>query len=181
MTQTPETRLLMKRLVWGGATLVALLVGLFVGINVGYERSPLRGPLDLRRLRGVKDGLREEGRITDPTGRLDAVVLTETYGGGAGGGVNLFVSIVQKSQPAVSAPEAVFLARSTHGARLFWRLPHLLEIQYQKAEILDFSNLWSSSLVEPKWFATKEPYWIEIRLAPTSPDFSILSPEGNFQ
>ena len=106
MPPNSESLLAMKRLAWSGVTIIALLFGLVVGLNLGYERSPTQSPLDLRRFRGVKDAPTEEGRTTDPTGRFDAVLLVESYGGAVGGGVNWYVSIiVQKDQPAISATE----------------------------------------------------------------------------
>lgn len=162
------------------ATIFALFITSSVGYNLGDEKSISGSPLDLKHFRGVKDGPTEEGRTTDPTGRFDAVLLVESYGG-AVGGVNWYVSIVQKSKPAVSATEAVFLATSAKQVWLSWRQAHLLEIHYQRAEILDFANLWSSRLIETNLLpTTKEPYWIEIRLAPSSPDFSILNTKGTF-
>jgi hypothetical protein len=86
----------MTKVVWSAATVIALFVGLLAGLNIGYERSPSRGSMDLRRFRGTKDGPLETGRTTDPTGRFDAVLLAESYGGAAGGGVNWYVSILQK-------------------------------------------------------------------------------------
>ena len=74
----------------------------------------------------------------------------------------------------------MFTATSVRNAKLFWRHPHLLEVRYQRALILDFTNLWSTNVLETKWFSSEEPYWIEIRLVPSSPDFSILTPEGGF-
>jgi len=171
----------MTKVVWSAATVIALFVGLLAGLNIGYERSPSRGSMDLRRFRGTKDGPLETGRTTDPTGRFDAVLLAESYGGAAGGGVNWYVASCKRNQPAVSATEAVFLATSARQVELSWRQAHLLEIHYLRAQILEFTNLWSTALIRTRWLSTEEPYWIEIRLVPSSSDFSILNAGGGFQ
>jgi len=89
-----------------------------------------------------------------------------------------YVCIVRKGQPAASAQEAVFVATSMKGEKVLWRQARLLEVQYDSADILEFENLWGSTLQQ---FSIKDPYWIEIRLAPTSPDFSNLTPDGGFR
>jgi hypothetical protein len=87
----------------------------------------------------------------------------------------------KRNQPAVSATEAVFLATSGRQVELSWRQAHLLEIHYLRAQILEFTNLWSTALIRTRWLSTEEPYWIEIRLVPSSSDFSILNAGGGFQ
>lgn len=88
----------------------------------------------------------------------------------------------REGQPASVAKEAVFLATSARDISLFWRQPHLLEIHYYRiADILQFTNLWGTNELRTKWFSLKEPYWIEIRLVPSSTGFSILTPDGSFQ
>jgi hypothetical protein len=145
---------------------VVLGIVLFAGIVVGRVSAPT--PRGYRDLTGVLG--REESRVTDPTGSFDAVLLYETYGSAGGGGVNRYVCIVRKGRPAVSAKDAVFMSVSTEGERVRWQQPHLLEIEYDRAEILDFENLWSTKVLNDMLFS--DPYWVEIRLAPTSPDFS---------
>jgi hypothetical protein len=161
----------MRRLAWGTLTLILFLLGLLIGRS---NAPSYRGFRDLRHFSG-----HEQSRITDPTGRFDALVLFVTYGPAGGGGVNWYVCIVGKGQPAISAKEAVMM--STRNETVLWREPHLLEIHYDRAEILDFTNLWSTNMIETQWFSTKEPYWIEIRLVPSSATFSILTPDGSFQ
>jgi hypothetical protein len=153
---------MVRRLLWAAV----LGIVLFVGIVVGRVIAPT--PRGYRELTGVVG--QEESRVTDPTGSFDAVVLYETYGPAGGGGINWYVCIVRKGRPAVSAKEAVFMSVSTKGERVRWRQPHLLEIEYDQAEILDFENLWSTNVLNDRLFS--DPYWIELRLAPTSPDFS---------
>ena len=162
----------MKRVMWASATVVAFVSGLFIG----YKVHPFRSLQDLHGVEGT-----ERSRVTDPSGRLDAVILRELYGGAAGGGINWYACIVQKGHPALAAKEAVFMATSASDVKLSWRQPHLLEIRYQKAMVLAFENLWSTNRLGTKWFSSEEPYWIEIRLGPSSPDFSVLTPSGDFQ
>ena len=170
-----ETRLIsaMKRLAWGAITLTLFLLGLLIGRS---NAPSYRGFRDLGHFSG-----REQSRITDPTGRFDALVLSETYGPAGGGGVNWYVCIVGKGEPPISAKEAIMMSTSTRNETVLWREPHLLEIHYDRAEILDFANLWSTNVLGTKWFSTKEPYWVEIRLVPSSATFSIMTPDGSFQ
>jgi len=109
------------------------------------------------------------------------LILSETYGPAGGGGVNWYVCIVPKGEPASSANEAVMMSTSTKGEKVLWRQPHLLQVAYDRAEILEFTNLWSTNVLKTKWFSNEQPCWVEVQLTPSSPDFSILSLEGGFQ
>ena len=150
---------------WAAAILLGFLVGMSVG-RVSVPPPPYRGYRDLTGVMG-----REQSRVTDPSGRFDAVVLAETYGPAGGGGVNWYVCVVRKGKPATSAKEAVLMSISTKGEKVNWRQPHLLEVQYDQAEILDFVNLWNTNVLDDTLFHGT-PYWVEIRLAPTAPEFS---------
>jgi hypothetical protein len=163
----------MKSLLWTGVAAVALVVGLVIGRTA---QQPSRDLLDLSRVVGI-----EKARQTDPSGRLDSVLIMLSYGGAAGGGVNWYVSFVPKGQPASVAKQAVFLATSARDISLSWRQSHLLEIRYKRAQILQFTNLWDTNELGTKWFSAEEPDEIEIRLVPSSTDFSILKPDGGFQ
>lgn len=147
----------MRRLTW-----LVLAIGLFlIGMLVGRVNGPscANDLLDLSRVNG-----QEASRVTDPTGHFDAVVLSEAYGPGGGGGVNWYVAIVPQGKPAALAREAVMIA--TKRERALWREPHLLEIHYDRADILDFTNLWSSNVLHV--LSIGEPYWIEVRPVPGS-------------
>ncbi len=72
------------------------------------------------------------------------------------------------------------MSSDVRGAKLVWRQPHLLEFQYERAMILEFTNLWGSNEIKPK-ASGGDPYWVEIRLAPTSPDSSLVTPNNDFR
>jgi hypothetical protein len=129
---------------------------------------------------GVSTGS-ELSRVTSPDGAFDAVLVTEGYGG-AVGGVDWFAYIVRKGQPAPSGPaKAFFDASELEGGKLIWKNRHLIEIHYDRAEIERFRNVWGLHEIEDVGSAGEREYFVEIRLAPSSPDFSILTPEGNFR
>jgi hypothetical protein len=122
----------------------------------------------------------EEMRITSPTGQLDAVLNTHR-GGPVTVGTKWYTFIVPKGKKASSVGRDVLLAESMTGGKLFWRQPHLLEIHYDTAEILEFRNCWASDDSEHIGSIGHPHYYVEIRLEPTSPDFSLLTPSGDFR
>ncbi|MGA2509545.1 MAG: hypothetical protein ABSG27_04895 [Candidatus Acidiferrales bacterium] len=123
----------------------------------------------------------EEMRTTSPDGRFDAVMICEMYRG-AVGGINWYVYIVPKGEAAPSdARRAVLAASDMTREKLLWTKPHLLQVQYDRAEIENFRNLWALDQVEDVGPSGDRDYFVEIRLAPSSPDFSLLTPEGNFR
>ncbi len=120
-------------------------------------------------------------RVTSPDGKLDAVMVREMYGG-AVGGTEWYVYIVPKS---VSGPsdrqDPVFDASDLTAERLVWQQPHLLEIGYDRAAIEKFRNLWALDEVESVGSSGEGDYFVEIRLAPSSADYSLLTPAGRFR
>ena len=149
---------MVRRLAWAALTGVVFLLGLLIG---RISAPSTRTLLDVRRVDG-----REQSRVTDPTGRFDAIVLFETWGGAAGSVENWYVCIVRKGQPAASVQEAVVVSTSTRNQTVRWQQSHLLEVHYDRAEIMEFTNLSSTSVLKAKLFSNEEPYWIEVRLAP---------------
>jgi len=124
----------------------------------------------------------EQMRVTSPNGQLDAVLVRDPYGGAIGGGVNWNVYIVAKGAPVViTAAHEIFQADPFTGGNLIWKRDHLLEIHYDIAHIEEFRNLWGLHEVEDVGPKGERDYEVEIRLAPTSGDFSILTPDGAFR
>jgi hypothetical protein len=122
----------------------------------------------------------EEIRVTSPDGRFDAVLVNESYGG-ALGGIDWYLYVVRKGRAAPVDPDkALFWADSLRGEKVAWREAHLIELQYDRAEILKLRNLWALDMIERVGSAGEGDYHVEIRLAPTSPDFSLLQPNGEF-
>ena len=67
------------------------------------------------------------------------------------------------------------------GAELTWSYAHLLDIHYTTADINQITNLWASSELRKPGGEVGNNYLIEIRLAPTSSDYSLLNPDGTFK
>lgn len=122
----------------------------------------------------------EELRITSPNGQLDAVLVRQDAGG-AGGGWDYYVYIVAKGKRVITNAHSVLYAGTLRGEKLVWADPHLLNIQYDIANIHEFRNLWGLSEIQAVGGAGEGDYLVEIRLAPTSKDFSLLSSSGEFK
>ena len=105
-------------------------------------------------------------------------MVLEQYGGATGGN-DWYVYIVPKGKRVPVSSDPVFSASELDREKLIWMQPHLLELQYDVGEIYAFRNLWcSNTLLGPYG---ESDYCVEIRLTPTSADFSILDSSGNFR
>jgi hypothetical protein len=123
----------------------------------------------------------EEGRVTSPDGRFDAVVTREASPGGVLGGLYWNVFVVPKSDAAPKEDKHSLLTASVlRGEKLVWEQNHLLEVHYDIAEIEGFRNIWGSYEVQDRGWR-KGDYLVEVRLMPSSPDFSLLTPDGDFK
>jgi hypothetical protein len=130
---------------------------------------------------GVFTASAEEMRIPCPENHLDAVMIRDSYGGAAGGHEWwVFINATGNSIPA-DYNKTVFHAPTLTGEKLVWRDPHLLEIHYDIAHIEQFRNLWSLHEVRKVGSAGEGDYDVEIRLVPSSDNFSLLNPGGNFK
>jgi hypothetical protein len=111
----------------------------------------------------------ESKRITSPDHEVQAVILTGDAG--ATTAIATFVVIVSTNQTvdteSFQQSDAVFKADHLKGFRVFWKKSHLLVLQYDEARISNFNNLWD--VLDDRQYA----YPVEIRLAPTSKDFSV--------
>jgi hypothetical protein len=122
----------------------------------------------------------EETRVTSPNGDLDAVLVRED-GGGAAGGWDWGVYIVAKGSPIVRPrSRSLFEAGTLTDESLTWTQDHLLEIHYDIAEIDQFTNIWSSSEIQNDTEG-RNKYFVEVRLAPSPGEFSLLTPNGKFR
>ncbi len=129
----------------------------------------------------------EQSRVTSPDGLLDAVLVRED-GGGAPGGWEWYVYIVSKGSAVSTGPGAIFNAGTLEGCVLTWSSPHLLGVGYGIAHINQFSNLWDASALERSLDVSNQDraligreYLVEVRLIPSSPDYSLLTPTGAFK
>lgn len=131
---------------------------------------------------GTPDGQRgpEEARVTSPSGTLDAVIIRQDAGGAAGGW-EWYVYIVAKSKPVLNNSHPIFYAGTLTHERLVWAQEHLLQIQYDIANIHQFRNLWGLSEIEDVGSTGERDYLVEIQLVPSSSDFSLLTPNGGFK
>lgn len=123
----------------------------------------------------------EKNRVTSPDGRFDAVLTVESVGPVLGGGVYWNVFIVPKGDVAPrDDKKSVLNASVMRGEKLVWNQNHLLEVHYDIAEIEKFRNFWGSNEVQDRSW-NKGDYLAEVRLVPSSPDFSLLSPNGDLK
>jgi hypothetical protein len=120
----------------------------------------------------------EEARVASPDGRFDAIMAIETVPGVLGGGVYWNVFIVPKGDACPNdEKKSLFYASSLRGEKLVWKQNHLLEVHYDFAEIGTFHNVWGTDELKGRGWRPGD-YLVEVRLAPTSPDFSFLTPDG---
>jgi len=124
----------------------------------------------------------EQVRTTSPNRRLDAVLVRDPYGPPAGGGVDWKVYITSKGSPIhMKTSHEFFSADPLVGGGLMWHGDHLLEIHYDIAEIHAFRNLWGLHEIQDTGSTGERNFEVEIRLVPSSPDFSLLNTDGSFK
>jgi|SRR5580704_2943267 hypothetical protein len=123
----------------------------------------------------------EQVRVPSPNGQLDAI-LTREDGGGAAGGWEWYVYIVAKGSHSIpEGAQPVLNAGTLTGGALEWRQNHLLEFRYNIAHFNQFRNLWGLHEIQYVGATGEHDYFVEIRLAPASTDFSLLAPDGAFR
>jgi hypothetical protein len=122
----------------------------------------------------------EQARVTCPTAGLDAVLI-RADAGGAAGGWEYYVYIVGKGSPITTSDRPVFEAGDLTGGTLLWSHPHLLDIHYNVADIEQFTNYWDSSKLRADRAESDNDFKVEIRLVPSSSDYSLLGPNGAFK
>ena len=124
----------------------------------------------------------EKSRVTSPNGKLDAVLVEDLYGPAAGGGVDSIVYITPKGTALRSKTAyEVFRADPLRGGSLVWKANHLLDIRYDIADIHEFRNLCGLHEIQDVGSGGEHDFLVEVRLAPSSPDFSLLTPDGDFK
>lgn len=115
---------------------------------------------------------REEiARTSSPDGALDAVMIRTDPGAVSSYGYEVHI-VPKGTKPREGSHYAIFSAKHMEHEKLVWKQSHLLEIQYEKAHIFYFCNLWYD-----RKFQNAE-YFVELRLAPRSVGFSYLTPQG---
>ena len=122
----------------------------------------------------------ETDRVTSPDGRFDAVMVRQSVGDPKLG-FEWTLQIVSKGQrPQLKIDNPLFLGIRFDQGQLVWKKPHLVELHYRSARIKSFRNFWSLDEVQ-KIGENEADYFVEIRLCPSPPDYSLLTPEGQFQ
>jgi hypothetical protein len=119
-------------------------------------------------------------RVTAPNGQLDAVLVTDTYGPAAGGGVDSNVYIVLKGASVHKSEHPLFRADPMTGGKLVWGHDHFLEIHYDIANIHEFRNLWGLREAANVGSTGERDFMVEIRLVPAN-GTSALTPNGSFR
>jgi hypothetical protein len=120
-------------------------------------------------------------RATSPDGLFDGVLVRDEWGG-AMGGFLWFVFVVPKGKAfPIDERQAVFYANRLSRSSIGWTKPHLLEINYDKAEIEQFRNPWTSWDVQQAGKPSQQGYYVEMRLVPFTSDYSLLTPDGSFR
>ena len=113
----------------------------------------------------------EAMRVTSPDGKLDAV-LVEDSSGGALGGVFWSVYVVPKGYAAPrDVMKRLFFADELTRGAIAWTKPYLIEIRYDKASIMQFRNVSTTS--------ENGLEYVELRLVPSS-EYSLVTPEGRW-
>jgi hypothetical protein len=118
----------------------------------------------------------EVKRIKSPDPAVEAVLMTGD--GGATTSTEYYLYLVPAGQ-SVNPEKAgenrpCFRAYHVKDLNVVWKSPKLLEIQYGEAVIDQFHNLWQHREVQDF------RYVVEVRLAPTSAEFSIPAPDRNW-
>jgi hypothetical protein len=122
----------------------------------------------------------ETDRVTSPDGRFDAVMVRQSVGDPKLG-FEWSLQIVPRAQrPQLKIDNPLFLGVRFDQGQLVWKKPHLVEIHYRSTRIKSFRNIWSLDEVQ-KIGENAADYFVEIRLCPSLPDYSLLTPEGEFQ
>jgi hypothetical protein len=149
---------------------VAALVGFALGACVGlFAHSSLSRLFFAPALNAQGT---EAMRVTSPDGKLDAI-LVEDNSGGALGGVFWYVYVVPKGNavPRDAMKRLFFADELTRGA-ISWAKPYLIEIHYDKASIMQFRNLSTTS--------ENGIEYVELRLVPSA-EYSLVTPEGGWR
>ncbi|HXL23885.1 MAG TPA: hypothetical protein VOA78_15585 [Candidatus Dormibacteraeota bacterium] len=128
-----------------------------LGIGVGIFSHTLVS----KALTAARSGdFAEAARVNSPDGKLDAV-LVEDISGGALGGVFWSVYVVRKGRTIrTDATTRLFFADELTKGAIVWSKPHLIEIHYDKASIMEFRNI--STISE------NGLEYVELRLVPSS-------------
>lgn len=112
----------------------------------------------------------EVSRVTSPDGTVDAVAIRSDCGAPCSTNYSVFL-VPKGTSIRGSSAQSTFSADDVSGEHLAWSQPHLLEIGYTRAFIINFQNV-AYPLTDHMGNRTLQGF--EIRLAPASSNFSYL-------
>jgi hypothetical protein len=112
----------------------------------------------------------EVSRVTSPDGTADAVAIRTDCGAPCSTNYSVFL-VPRGTRIRGSSAQPAFSADDVSGEHLAWSQPHLLEIGYTRAFIINFQNV-AYPFTDNLGNRTPQPF--EIRLAPASSSFSYL-------
>jgi hypothetical protein len=148
-----------------GVPLLSFVLGVCVGVlgNILVTKTFMAA--------GRGKGL-ESVRVTSPDGELDAVLVEDTSGGPLGG-IFWYLYVVPKGTVAPrDVKRCLFFADELTKGAIIWSKPHLIEIHYDKASIMQFRNI---SIPSENGLR-----YVELRLVPTA-DYSLVTPQGGWR
>lgn len=112
----------------------------------------------------------EVSRVTSPDGAVDAVAIRSDCGAPCSTNYSVFL-VPKGTRIRGSSAQPAFSADDVSGEHLVWSQPHLLEIGYTRAFIINFQNV-AYPFTDHMGNRTLQRF--EIRLAPASSSFSYL-------
>jgi hypothetical protein len=112
----------------------------------------------------------EVSRVTSPDGTVDAVAIRSDCGAPCSTNYSVFL-VPRGTRIRGSSTQPAFSADDVSGEHLAWSQPHLLEIGYNRAFIINFQNV-AYPFTDHMGNRTLQRF--EIRLAPASSSFSYL-------
>ena len=110
---------------------------------------------------------KEVNRYKSPDLAVEAVIIAGKGGATIDDSLAVYVVPAGAQVSHGSSDKPVFIAMHVKEFKIVWRKPQFLEIQYEQAKVVQFKNFWETSKLQ------NSPYVVEIRLAPTTGDFSL--------
>jgi hypothetical protein len=113
----------------------------------------------------------EIGRVKSPDGVVDAILARGSAGATTGFNFSVFLApsgtTFDEKSPFFERERALFSADHHQGLQLVWSEPRLLELRYESARILHFSNFWHSQDVQ------QDQYVVELKLVPLAEPYAL--------
>ncbi len=104
------------------------------------------------------ENLRVVTRVSDPSAKVDALLVVEDRGGATVPEVHAVYVVPKGALP--KPQDLVMRGDKLRGLTLRWREPQMLELNYEVGRIFSFTNFWQHANVD------NYKYVAEIRLSP---------------